>query len=689
MLSHLDSPSRVFSAPNEASISSPVSAMHSQSPSQQPGPLERLPLHIAQYLLDFVDDRRSIFAFSLASKFCCQAAAPQRFARLRLTIRDKEKLCRDLDQLKRVLAVDNRFAHVRRVTLKGFLLCGNDHIGPNAVDGRFLANGGWNEVPQDDDGDSETEDIADLTYFAPDLPRYTAQRKQEQNEAWQPFADFLGQLPALRDFVYACTHQIPPCVLTALHQHHPKSRLHMHTFSLRSLYQDRDKVHDIDLDEFSLVTSPCLYSINVKYEPDSSRGETSYNREAVEWLVENSSSLREVRLHHSHPGNSLALQNAIRLPRPAWEGFFRQDSPNKSMDKRVPEQLEKHPLESLVFRLEGFDTGLEHFGMWRRLRSLTHLRHLEISPCTSADVEDLVSMAANNELCSLRDLVVYYGGSSNTLGSLLSALPRLETLKLSGTIDETTIAGILNGPRPTLRKLQIYPDENKPLSDYYVRQLVQCCPNLEDVRLRIRRYMYGGPERLREAAMYRSVGQSPRLRRVVLQLCSRPPYLYPIPALMSPKQDQLQDFRRALVDVAVDETLARAIFQRISATRCPLERLKIQTLPLRREPFQPSVDGDWEAIANVVGGRSWLCTRVDTESAELRVREININDFMRECAVAALKDVDENTLKLWNAIWPAREGGNARWWDNWWSYPLTDILDDDGEDVTGGAGPNI
>ncbi len=45
---------------------------------------------------------------------------------------------------------------------------------------------------------------------------------------------FLGQLPGLKDLVYACTHQVPACLLATLRQHHPRSRLHVHTFSLRN-----------------------------------------------------------------------------------------------------------------------------------------------------------------------------------------------------------------------------------------------------------------------------------------------------------------------------------------------------------------------------------------------------------------------------------------------------------------------
>ncbi|KAK3896562.1 hypothetical protein C8A05DRAFT_39898, partial [Staphylotrichum tortipilum] len=92
------------------------------------------------------------------------------------------------------------------------------------------------------------------------------------DETWLPFARFLGWLPALTDLVYACTHQVPACLLAALHEHHPRSRLHVRAFSLRSLFQKRDQLHDIDPDERALATSPCLYSIHALCEMYGTHG---------------------------------------------------------------------------------------------------------------------------------------------------------------------------------------------------------------------------------------------------------------------------------------------------------------------------------------------------------------------------------------------------------------------------------
>ncbi|KAK0662498.1 hypothetical protein QBC41DRAFT_329750 [Cercophora samala] len=652
--------------------------------SQHPGPLERLPLHIAQYLSDFLHPD-SILPFSLASKFCCLAAAPRRFASLTFNIRDKEKLDREVERLKKTLAVDNRFPHVRRVTLRGSLLCGTDHLGPNAVNGRFLSNGGWYELLSDNEGDSETEDVVDLTFFKPNKPKYDTQRKQEQNEAWQSFVDFMGQLSGLRDLVYACTHQIPPCVLKALHQDHPRCRLHMHAFSLRSLYLTGSSDHAMDPDEYALLTSPCLYSIYMRYEPYSEEAETSFNTDALNWLIANSASLRKFELEYKLPGDTLALRRGLDRPKYSWADFLKQASGGKSAEEESAKAPERYPLESLAFYSFGFDTRLNRIEKWRPLRSFANLRHLEISPCISMDVETLLSMATEGELCSLRSLSVEWGDTNNNLGLLLSALSQLDTLKLSGDLDESTFLGIYRGPRLALRKLQIYPHE--AIEHSQVRKLLQWCPNLEDIRLHL--YREAGPH---ETALYRLLGRLPRLRRVLLQfVCPRTQYPPPVRTIMDLRWDKYRDVRKTLVEIAVDETLARAIFRKIAARGCPLERLKIECLRVQHTVSNfTGFSASWEDIAEVVGGRTWVCTREDTKSPEVEVREITRESGNREMSMDLLeRSRNREIRKLWERVWPPREGASDRWWENWWSYPLTDILDDDGEDMAGGAGPDL
>jgi hypothetical protein len=138
----------------------------------------------------------------------------------------------------------------------------------------------------------------------------TPQYKQAQREAWLPFAQFLGQLPGLTDLVYACINQIPACVLDALHQHLPRSRLHVRTFSLRSLYQERDQLDDIDPDEYLLATSSCLYSIRAKCKPYDTWRRFSFNLEAVERMVVSGCAPRLRRVRSAGPASPAAARNA-------------------------------------------------------------------------------------------------------------------------------------------------------------------------------------------------------------------------------------------------------------------------------------------------------------------------------------------------------------------------------------------
>lgn len=77
----------------------------------------------------------------------------------------------------------------------------------------------------------------------------------------------------------------------------------------------------------------------------------------------------------------------------------------------------------------------------------------------------------------------------------------------------------------------------------------------------------GGPE---EVTVYRTLGRLPRLRRATLLLDCRAPFSDPA--------GDAERVRKTLVNLAVDETLARAIFHEISAAaNAPLQRLRLET----------------------------------------------------------------------------------------------------------------
>ncbi|KXJ88725.1 hypothetical protein Micbo1qcDRAFT_166166, partial [Microdochium bolleyi] len=85
--------------------------------------------------------------------------------------------------------------------------------------------------------------------------------KARRDEAWLPLARFLEKLTGLTDVVYSCTNAFPACLLSALHAHHPRTRLHLHTFSLPSLVRAPGALDPLDADDLALATSPCLFSL--------------------------------------------------------------------------------------------------------------------------------------------------------------------------------------------------------------------------------------------------------------------------------------------------------------------------------------------------------------------------------------------------------------------------------------------
>jgi hypothetical protein len=106
-----------------------------------------------------------------------------------------------------------------------------------------------------------------------------------RDDTWISLAGFIALLPALHDLVYACTNQVPPCLLDTLRQNLPDCRLHVRNFRLRSVHQHKDQLHDIDQDEYSLATYPSLHSIVVDGRACDSEGRVNYNHEAAMQIV--------------------------------------------------------------------------------------------------------------------------------------------------------------------------------------------------------------------------------------------------------------------------------------------------------------------------------------------------------------------------------------------------------------------
>ncbi|KAK3303738.1 uncharacterized protein B0T15DRAFT_569218 [Chaetomium strumarium] len=639
--------------------------MHLRGEPSHLAPLERLPLHILDYICKYVP-RRSLFSLSMVSRLCYQAATPGRFARVRFVIHDDEKLHWDLQQWTAILGRESRFRHVRRVVVVGLMndpyQAGDLHrmTGPEVV-----AIDNDNSDGDESDSDSDVENVG----FNPGGPTLSPGHKQAQHEAWLPFAQFLSKLPGLTDLVYSCTHQVPACVLTALHNHHPKSRLHMSTFSLRSLYQERDQLCDIDADDIRTVCEP--YDVHGRY---------SFNSEALDHIIMLGCApgLRQLHIHGARPGNSLALVQSNWAPREPWRGFFRESSnqPSAHSLQPLPKLSERARLETLVL------SGLCDARAWVSRTRFDALSRFELYCGVSVQVlQTLASMAADNKFPCLRELGLTVSPSEYSesdpasleqpAGLFLQAVPPLRALTLGDCFSRHTFTTVLFRHGQSLHKLHLYLDSDDDEHDDagfdagWVREIQQRCPRLEDVRLPVRRRQ-GGAE---EVAVYQTLGQLPRLRRATLLLDPRAPRSDPLTG-------DVGGVRKTLVNLAVDEQLARAIFWAISsAATAPLQRLRLET---RVEDVFAERYWELQDWARWIG-RSWVCTRREP-LGEVVVREIGDNKAKREVGnlgdeLQVLRDELEqfeydlfDGTDVWNELWPRRA---EDWRDDWHSFPLS------------------
>ncbi len=625
--------------------------------------LERLPLHVFEYICQYVP-RHSLASLALTSRFCATAATPRRFARIKITIRDKEKLRDDLQQWNAVLSNGDRFLHVRRLVVVGSMPDGDEsaarvRLSPATDSDNDSVSGG-------DDDDSH---IGTQMFARADSP-WTETQKRAQQAAWLPFARFLGQLPALKDLVYACTHQMPACVLAALHEHHPRSRLHVRRFTLRSLYQKRDQLHDIDSEELALATSPCLYSIHAICEPYDMYGQLSFNLEAIESMVSGAApGLRRVHITQSSPLVMFSPVPVVQAPGVLWRGFFPESSSSSVQTSSLAR------LDVLALRGHSYSPG--YLSAWNNRTDFSCLRRLEIFCTLSIQaLEALASMAANSKFRSLRTLGLRVGSedldesNAATLDKptslFLQAVSQLDSLVLHGHFGSLTVHAVLHRHGPTLRQLHLRTTNNDasnpgdPYSSYHntlPHSIAALCPRLETLYIQIQRHQ-GRPI---ETSAYRALGALPRLMYLVLQLDYG----------VLPYSNKAEMIRATLANCAVDATLARAIFNHVTgaASGSPLAVLRIKPVVTRIGAR------DLDELARWVASGNWVCFRhpgdkqvvVRKDGKEVDDSMMSTVDLLMSLRRDVLESVNQEYKDVWNEIWPGRGGD---WKDEWKSFPL-------------------
>ncbi|KAJ8113236.1 hypothetical protein OPT61_g4593 [Boeremia exigua] len=641
-----------------------------------------LPLELLQQIATWVQTahRPSLNSFSLTSKACQRATAFLTFQRIVLTINDCKTLRSSVDDLIKALTHTDSASHVQHLTLKGMLLYNNRKTVAVNRSAEWWRQSGLNEILED-----EVLIHHSGSYVVYDEP--VIKKASEEDQAWAPVLELLQVIPNLNDLVYDCQNQFPPSVLSILHTQHPRCRLHHLTFKFRTLLWGVPYPYEMEL-----ATSPCLYRVKVLHAPIDTDGDDDYNMNAVIELAAGlAPNLKEVAILNLYATGSWHYHH-IRAP---WKGL--PGYPSRFLKSLTSLSLNGFPYPVWKSCLQS----------WAQHIDFTWLRHLTLAGGyenrdSALSGETMRWISQNFVFPRLKSLRVYLTRDDMFLEQIhysddavcfFRAFEPLEELSIDGPVDPTILGAILSRHGQQLRKLCINPSEElvdvsngrqrrdipMEFSKERVLQIQLQCPVIEELAITIKR----NQSSTSEAELYKCFSNMKHLRFLFLTLdCSElrvlrdPTYQRHFVededrVLLAEFENNLSvgEWKNILINCAVDEALARSIWQTISHSKQGrrLERLKLWTTGGGKHDGGLSPCHLHTMLQDL--SRSWLIERVPRDDEEkLIVRELG--QRAREADDQNVKhSLDSEAGKIFRTIWPSKEGSKD-WRDDWTSFLL-------------------
>ena len=195
-----------------------------------------------------------------------------------------------------------------------------------------------------------------------------------------------------------------------------------------------------------------------------------------------------------------------------------------------------------------------------------------------------------------------------------------------------------------------------------VEQLCKLCPNLQELRLQIKRL--GG--RQQECYIYKALGGLPNLHSLILDLHFEP---RPRPLQYTENID-LAIIKEALINAATDERLACDIWDLITSNQPTQHLQNLRLVPFGRDFFPAD-----EKYLLSYFCRSYLLRRYNRYSNTFRVEEFGKEAWSawreEHLYIEESKEyhIPERLDTLLHELWPAGPGPDG-WASGWTSFPL-------------------
>lgn len=713
--------------------------------------LDRLPSLVLEVICDLLvghdvdEDLTALCAFALASKACLAAATAQRFHQIILLVSATDRPADfatpsgfrqqfDINGWIKLLDKYDGWRHIRRLRVTH---------GPEDLTSHEYVAREWDH-----------QHDLDVDNFV--RPWRTG--NELRNFELLDHAHFVNLLPAfllratgLRDLVWVPS-QIPPYIVELLATQIPRCRLHMHRFYLRSLWMPREKApQPISDQDWALLTSPSLCTIVAAHLRFDGKGNVSYLEPAMMRMIGGAApNLQHLSLRRMRPKASPGLQAAARLGRPQWAGFHpnsasasaarREDDQviqNREDTSRMAEGSGRGALSSLVLRQGVTGEDMIRYG---ELTDLTKLSHLTLKGMGNwgLPLATLARLARAGEFRSLTSLCLQAtdstGSGLSALNDILDNVGKLQHLCLGGFVGNESFDVILRRHGETLRSLHLDPygdfqgnDLHKPsellqMSASDVQRIAESCRHLTEAEIPVSRCRGN----TREIAVYRALSRLRHLKRAWLNL-----YYWVGPDENASdditEEDMYQGWdgddvtlahlKDAIVDCAIDETLARSIFDIISrgtgashtGTDMRTSHSNFRWLRLdihrRRGRFgTPGAGSSYFAGLMQLFTREWVverrhrshygasqATSSPRDAASIRVTELH-PEQARQAADQEWKfheeweyDSRQKFRTAFEELWQP-DTNKPEWYNDWRSFPLQVSSDSmDRKDVLGGV----
>lgn len=496
------------------------------------------------------------------------------------------------------------------------------------------------------------------------------------DHAWTSMSNLLQRCPALSDLVWEIRHQIPPCVLDAIHRYHSRSRLHMRAFCARSLLG-----YEIDKHELAIVTSPCLHSIWFTYmEPDEEPHASRSQRVVQQVLAHLAPKIEEVRFRRT------MMPYRGSLPHPEMELSVERGAVNPSTSLTRLEIGASHYVSFTVSR--------EELKSWHTHVDFSRLRTLVLDTLIGLDALvwlrgcDFASLKVLNLQWNERNRPEY---PQNKLTAMLFIVDLLPLSELAVGWRFKNMDPIYQRHGASLRILRL---PNRSARETHeavpvLQNIRDQCPLLAELEFVLPRDQGS----ITEVAVYKTFATFPALQRLILGLrfknhtleAGRLAHYDAFDRRLFSKdmhdRPLYGDVRRALIDRAIDEPFARTVYHLASRSSCFLSQLelKIDSGTLDYPYVIRSIRSPPSSLSGIFAYvcRSWTVEPGvrDDDPDEVVTREMDTPGGDKP----APKELDPRVEQVFRRIWPGNEDGSSDWRTDWHSSLECDDETDESE----------